>query len=201
MSSLRVIAGKARGRRLRSVPGDSTRPITDRVKESLFNILAPELPETSFLDLFAGTGAVGIEALSRGANFVRFVDINRLAIETINANLKTTGFASISEVLRMDAFTLLDRPADRSFDFVYIAPPQYKQLWKKALLKLDEHPTWLADAAWIIVQIHPVEYESVKPINFAEFEQRRYGSTLLIFFEKLTDSSSKLSENSVTNEE
>ena len=90
--SLRVIAGKARGRRLRSVPGDSTRPITDRAKEALFNLLAPELPGTHFLDLFAGTGAVGIEALSRGAAFARFVDHNRLAIETVRANLQTTGF-------------------------------------------------------------------------------------------------------------
>ena len=98
----------------------------------------------------------------------------------------------------MDAFTLLDRTADRRFDFVYIAPPQYKQLWKKALLKLDEHPAWLAEAAWVIVQIHPVEYEVIKPSNFAEFEQRRYGSTLLIFFEKQIDSSSENHENSVT---
>ena len=199
MSGLRVIAGKARGRRLRSVPGDSTRPITDRVKESLFSILAPELPETSFLDLFAGTGAVGIEALSRGVNFVRFVDINRLAVDAVRSNLKTTGFEPMAEVLRMDAFTLLDRTADRSFDFVYIAPPQYKQLWKKALLKLDEHPAWLAEAAWIIVQIHPVEYEPIKPRNFAEFEQRRYGSTLLIFFEKQTVPFSEINANSVAN--
>ena len=201
MSGLRVIGGKARGRRLFSVPGDTTRPITDRVKEALFNIIGADVEGSSFLDLFAGTGAVGIEALSRGATFVRFVDNNRLAVETVHSNLKTTGFEPLAEVLRMDAFTLLDRTADRCFDFVYIAPPQYKQLWKKALLKLDEHPAWLAEAAWIIVQIHPVEYEVIKPRNFAEFEQRRYGSTLLIFFEKQIDSSSEDHENSVTNAE
>ena len=184
MSGLRVIAGKARGRRLRSVPGDTTRPITDRAKESLFNILSPELPDTSLLDLFAGTGSVGIEALSRGATFVRFIDINRQAVETVRANLKVSGFEQESEVLRMDAFTLLDRPADRSFDFVFIAPPQYKEIWKRALGKLDEHPDWLAEEAWVIVQIHPVEYEGIHLQHLVEFEQRRYGSTLFIFYEK-----------------
>jgi len=72
MSGLRVIAGKARGRRLNSVPGTATRPITDRAKEALFDILAPDVPGSSWLDLFAGTGSVGIEALSRGADFVCF---------------------------------------------------------------------------------------------------------------------------------
>jgi 16S rRNA (guanine(966)-N(2))-methyltransferase RsmD len=132
VSGLRVIAGKARGRRLRSVPGESTRPITDRTKESLFNILGADVRDSTWLDLFAGTGSVGIEALSRGAVFVRFVDIERLAIETIRANLKTTGLETSAEVTRQDAFALLARPADRRFDYVYVAPPQYKELWKRA---------------------------------------------------------------------
>ena len=75
--SLRVISGSARGRRLKSVPGETTRPITDRVKEALFNILGADVQGSEWLDLFAGTGAVGIEAISRGARFVRFVDRNR----------------------------------------------------------------------------------------------------------------------------
>ena len=83
MGSLRVISGLARGRRLRSVPGDTTRPITDRVKESLFDILGADVVGSAFLDLFAGTGSVGIEALSRGADFARFIDLHRPAIQTI----------------------------------------------------------------------------------------------------------------------
>jgi 16S rRNA (guanine966-N2)-methyltransferase len=191
MTGLRVIAGKARGRRLRSVPGDSTRPITDRAKESLFNILAPDLPETSWLDLFAGTGCVGIEALSRGADFVCFVDINRQAVETVHANLEVTGFDKNAKVLRMDSFSLLDRLPERNFDFVFIAPPQYKGTWKRALFKLDERPGWLAEAAWVIVQIHPVEYEQVTLQHLTEFEQRRYGSTLFVFYEKQSDNINK----------
>ncbi len=185
MTGLRIIAGKARGRKLKSVPGDSTRPITDRVKESLFDILGADLRENqgaSFLDLFAGTGSVGIEALSRGASFVRLVDQNRLAINTIRFNLEHTGLRTGSDVMRIDAFTLLSRQPDRNFDYIYIAPPQYEGLWKKALILLDANPKWLSDDAWVIVQIHPVEFEQLNLNNLAEFDQRRYGSTLLVFY-------------------
>jgi 16S rRNA (guanine(966)-N(2))-methyltransferase RsmD len=184
MSGLRVISGKARGRRLRPVPGDTTRPITDRAKESLFNILGTDLHDSTFLDLFAGTGSVGIEALSRGAAFVRFVDHNRQAVETLRANLKSTDLESGCEVLRMDAFTMLERPADRTFDTVFIAPPQYKGLWKRALLSLDAHPQWLTEDAWVIVQVHPVEYEHVSLQDLSEIDQRRYGSVLFVFYER-----------------
>jgi 16S rRNA (guanine966-N2)-methyltransferase len=186
MTGLRVITGKARGRKLRSVPGDSTRPITDRVKESLFDILGADLSENSgasFLDLFAGTGSVGIEALSRGASFVRFIDQSRLAIDTIRLNLDQTGLKAGSDVMRFDAFTYLSRQPDRNFDYVYIAPPQYKGLWKKALLLLDSNPKWLSEDAWVIVQIHPVEFEELDLKNLAEFDRRHYGSTELIFYQ------------------
>ncbi len=184
MSGLRVIAGKARGRRLRSVPGDATRPITDRVKENLFNILGADVKGSAWLDLFAGTGSVGIEALSRGADFVRFLDLQRQAVETIRSNLSQTGLQTGSEVLRLDAFQLLAQAADRGFDYVYIAPPQYKELWQRALLALDENPGWLNEDAWVIVQIHPVEVQVVSLKNLEEFDRRKYGSTLLMFFQR-----------------
>lgn len=166
------------------MPGDATRPITDRAKESLFNILAPDLPGASLLDLFAGTGSVGIEALSRGASFVRFVDMQRLAIETVRANLQSTRLADGAEVLRMDAFSLLEKAPDRQFDYVFIAPPQYKSLWKRAMLNLDSKPGWLSENSWVIVQIHPVEYEALELHNLVEFEQRKYGSVLFVFYER-----------------
>jgi 16S rRNA (guanine966-N2)-methyltransferase len=184
MSGLRIIAGKARGRKLRSVPGDSTRPITDRVKENLFNILGADVEGSSWLDLFAGTGSVGIEALSRGADFVRFIDLQRQAIETIRSNLSQTGLQVGSEVLRRDAFQLIAEPADRGFDYVYIAPPQYKALWMRALLALDENPGWLNDDAWVIIQIHPVEGQDVSLKKLEEFDRRKYGSTLLLFYHR-----------------
>lgn len=184
MSGLRVISGKARGRKLRPVPGDSTRPITDRAKEALFNILGPDIEGATVLDMFAGTGSVGIEALSRGAARVRFIDQQRHAIETIQANLAATGLQDGAEVLRQDAFAALERQADCRFDYVFIAPPQYKELWKRALLTLDRRTDWLSDDAWVIVQIHPVEYQALALQNLDEFDQRRYGSVLFVFYQR-----------------
>jgi 16S rRNA (guanine966-N2)-methyltransferase len=185
MTGLRVIGGKVRGRKLNAVPGDSTRPVTDQVKEACFNIIGGDIVDATFLDLFAGTGSIGIEALSRGAAFVRFVDLNRLPVETVRANLTHCGFGQGAEVIRADAFALLERTPDRSFDYVYIAPPQYKGMWARAMLALDVHPTWMSDDAWVIVQIHPVEYEALAIKSLVEFDQRRYGSTLLAFYERV----------------
>jgi len=185
MTGLRVIGGTARGRKLRAVPGDTTRPVTDQVKEACFNIIGGDIVEATFLDLFAGTGSIGIEALSRGAAFVRFVDLNRLPVETVRTNLAHCGLINNAEVIRADAFTFLDRISDRSFDYIYIAPPQYKGMWARTVQILDAHPTWMSDDAWVIIQIHPVEYEVQELVSLVEFDQRRYGSTLLAFYERV----------------
>ncbi|MGB8983697.1 MAG: 16S rRNA (guanine(966)-N(2))-methyltransferase RsmD [Anaerolineales bacterium] len=182
--SLRVISGKARGRKLKSVPGDTTRPITDRVKEALFNIIAGDVVDSNWWDLFAGTGAVGIEALSRGAAFVRFSDLSRAPIETINFNAEHCGFKLQAEIRRADAFAFLSSPPDRKFEYIYIAPPQYKEMWSEALKLVDEHMGWLSDDGWIIAQIDPKEYKALPLENLEEFEQRKYGSTLLVFYER-----------------
>ena len=182
--SLRVISGTAKGRKLKDVPGDTTRPVTDMVKEALFNILAGDVLDSTWWDLFGGTGAVGIEALSRGATFVRFSELNRLPIETIKANLETTGFTSQAEIRRGDAFAMLSAAPDRAFDYIYIAPPQYKEMWSQALALLDTNPGWLGAETEVIAQIHPREYRELELKNLVEFEQRKYGSTLLVFFEK-----------------
>ncbi len=194
LSNLRVIAGTARGQNLRAVPGDVTRPITDRVKESLFNIIGVDILDSVFLDMFAGTGAVGIEALSRGAKWVRFIDRHHQAVKTVIRNLSNTKLADRAEVHHMDAFIALDQDADRSFDYVYIAPPQYKGIWKKALRSVDERPDWLAEYAWVIVQIDPKEFEPVELSTLQEFDQRRYGSTLLVFYVLPEDQQATISE-------
>jgi 16S rRNA (guanine966-N2)-methyltransferase len=182
--TLRVIAGKAKGRKLKTVPGDTTRPITDRVKEALFNILAGDVIDSNWWDLFAGTGAVGIEALSRGASFVRFSDANRVPIETIKSNVEHCGFKSQAEIRRADAFTYLSAPPDRRFEYIYIAPPQYQEMWEKALERIDDNMGWLAEDGWVIAQIAPKESKSLALENLKEFEQRKYGSTLLVFYER-----------------
>lgn len=183
MASPRIIAGSARGIRLKPVPGDTTRPITDRVKEALFNIIGPDIQDASVLDLFGGTGSVGIEALSRGAAFVRFNDLHRQAVTTIRENLQRTRLAQRAEVLLGDAYALLRRPPDRQFDYIYVAPPQYKGMWQQAMLEIDANPGWLLEDSWVIVQIDPVENEKLTLEHLVEFDQRRYGSTLLVFYE------------------
>jgi 16S rRNA (guanine966-N2)-methyltransferase len=188
MGTLRVISGFARGRRLKTVPGDVTRPITDRVKESLFNIIGGDILGASFFDLFAGTGSVGIEALSRGADYIRFCDVNPKAIKTIGENLKIVGSQDNCDVIKSDAFNLLRGEPDCKFDYIYVAPPQYHQMWIAALLNLDLNINWLNDDGWVIVQIHPVEYKSIDDVknikHLEEFDQRRYGSTKLVFYQK-----------------
>lgn len=169
--------------RLRMVPGDITRPITDYVKEALFNILGEDVPESVWLDLFGGTGSVGLEALSRGAAFCRFLDLHRQAVQTIQANLQLTKLAGKAEVIKADALSYLTRLPDRPFDYIYIAPPQYKGLWVQTLNNLSKNIGWLSAESWVIVQIDPLEYDNQTFNGLVEFEKRRYGNTLLLFYE------------------
>lgn len=151
---------------------------------SLFNILRPNLPGAAFLDLFAGTGAVGIEALSQGAAFARFIDNQRAAMDTISANLASTKLGQGAHVLQSDSFAHLAGRPDRAFDYIFIAPPQYHDLWKKALGAIDAQPAWLVEDGWAIAQINPSEYEKLELHNLEEFDQRRYGNVLLVFYER-----------------
>lgn len=177
---MRVIAGEAKGRGLLSVPG--IRPITDRVKEALFNILREKVVDALFLDLFAGTGSVGIEALSRGAQKVVFVERRWRAVETIEENLRLTGLADRAEVVQDDVFKFLRREPRQRFNIIYIAPPQYKGLWAKTLLALDGRG-FLAEKGLAIVQIFPKEYEELELRSLRLVDQRHYGSTMLCFYQ------------------
>jgi 16S rRNA (guanine966-N2)-methyltransferase len=184
MRTMRVISGRAKGRKLKKVPGDTTRPITDRVKENLFNILGDWIVGTRWLDLFGGTGQVGIEALSRGAAEVVFVDTARLAIVTMRENLHHTGLAGGAQVLRLDAFAYLrDRIGD-PFDVVYVAPPQYHDVWLQVVRLIDQQPgRYLTADGLVIVQIDPKEFADLPLENLILSDRRRYGRTMLCFYE------------------
>jgi 16S rRNA (guanine(966)-N(2))-methyltransferase RsmD len=156
----------------------------DRVKENLFNILGDFVPGSCWLDLFAGTGQVGIEALSRQATEVIFVDNAYAAIRTINDNLRHTQLAEDGKVFKMDAFRYLETPTGAPFDLIYVAPPQYKEMWQKVMFILDRRPsTYLIPNGLVVVQIDPKEYHELELVNLVESDQRRYGSTLLCFYE------------------
>ncbi|MGQ9493221.1 MAG: 16S rRNA (guanine(966)-N(2))-methyltransferase RsmD [Anaerolineae bacterium] len=178
---MRVIGGKAKGRRLFSVPGQSTRPITDRVKEALFAILAEQVQGTRFLDLFAGTGGVGIEALSRGAREAIFVERDERALATLRRNLIATQLASRAQVVRRDVFKFISCYKGAPFDIIYVAPPQYQGLWAKTLQALD-HSALLVPGTLVIAQIHPKEYQPLELSQLVLSDQRKYGSTLLCFY-------------------
>jgi 16S rRNA (guanine(966)-N(2))-methyltransferase RsmD len=180
---IRVVAGSAKGRRLRLVPGEGTRPVRDQVKEALFNILAPQISGCSFLDLFAGTGSVGIEALSREASQSTFVEKDPRAIETIRDNLEHTGLSDRAKVIQGDVFAVIGAGSKDRFDLVYVAPPQYSRLWSRAVVSLDQRGDWLNPDAWVIAQIHPKEHEPLQLRRLVEFDRRRYGKTMLVFYE------------------
>lgn len=129
---MRVITGSARGRRLRELEGQETRPTTDRVKESMFNILQFDVEDSRVLDLFAGTGQLGIEALSRGAAAAVFVEQRRDAVALIRENLKLTGLSGRARVVSGEALSYLASAGER-FDIIFLDPPYAAKLWKPAL--------------------------------------------------------------------
>jgi 16S rRNA (guanine966-N2)-methyltransferase len=139
----RIIAGRARGRRLRSLPGQATRPTGGRVRQTLFDILAPRIRGARFLDVFAGGGGVGLEALSRGAAQVVLVDSSGPAVEVLrhNARALSDGGGEV-QVFRQDARTALGALADRGrrFDIVYLDPPYASDLYEKVLEDLGRGP-------------------------------------------------------------
>lgn len=182
--SLRVIAGAARGMKLKTTPGKSTRPIMDRVKEALFNIIGADIRDSNFLDLFAGTGSVGIEALSRGAAHAHFNDMDRLAVKTIHRNLVHTRLKQNATVTRRHALDLIARGPERHYQFLYVAPPQYQGIWLKTLAALDENSDWQRPDSQVIVQIDPSEYDAERRFHsLKEMDQRKYGRTMLVFYQ------------------
>lgn len=186
---MRIITGTAKGRTLQSVPGDSTRPITGRVKSALFSILTSQelVADRRYLDLFGGTGAVGIEALSRDAAAAVFCERNPAAVRTLRHNLEIAGVAERGQVIVGDAFAYLGRTNLPPFDVIYIAPPQYQQLWLKALTAVDARPELLTEDGLVIAQIFPKEWIKPELAHLTLSDQRQYGSTALYFFQKHAD--------------
>ena len=152
---MRVVAGRLRGMRLRTARTPGFRPTSGRVREALFSILGDEVRDRPFLDLFAGVGGVGIEALSRGAVEAVFVEQAGAAVRTIGENLTHTRLEAGARVVRADVFGFLAPGAGLSdpFEYVYVAPPQYHGLWVQTLQALDARPGWLAADAWVIDEV------------------------------------------------
>jgi 16S rRNA (guanine966-N2)-methyltransferase len=174
---MRVIAGTARGRPLVAPRGTGTRPITDRVKETLFGILAERVVGARVLDLYAGSGSIGIEALSRGAASCDFVEHDRRAVAAIRENLQRAGVAESASVHAMAVQRFLDRPRDNRFGLVAMDPPYDERAILAPLERLIGH---LASGATVVVKHHwrtPIPV----PAGLARWRERRFGETTLTF--------------------
>jgi 16S rRNA (guanine(966)-N(2))-methyltransferase RsmD len=177
--SLRVIAGEFRGRRLKTVDAPGTRPMTDRVRESLFSILAPRLGGAHFLDLFAGSGAVGIEALSRGAAAAVFVEQDRRWADVIAANIASLGLQNRSIIMRTDAYLAVRAlgSGGRRFDVTFAGPPYDADHHNRIAAALDE--AGLCEGGAMVLQ-----YRAGDPLSLPEgygVDTRVYGITALSF--------------------
>ncbi len=181
---MRVVTGEAKGRKLKAPKTTGTRPIIDRVKTALFDILSTRVEDARFLDLFAGTGSVGIEALSRGAASATFIEMSHSVLKLVRENLKITGLADRAETIHADAFKFLQRSSPQ-YDIIYVAPPQYHEMAARALGILDTSPL-VAESGLVIIQIHPKERAGVAAVPLTRLQltdERKYGSTLLMFYE------------------
>lgn len=172
---MRVVSGEYKGKALKAVPGNSTRPTTDKVKESIFNIIGPYFSGGIGLDLFAGSGGLGIEALSRGVEKVIFVDRDGKAIATIKENLQTCGVLDQSEVYRNDADRALKAIIKREimFDFIFLDPP-YKKQQLEHLLETIQTENLLTNNGIVVCEhskdvVLPVEIGRLKQVKFENY--------------------------------
>lgn len=182
---MRVISGSLRGRRIKPVPGKNTRPTLDKVKESVFNILGQFFDGGRCLDLFSGSGNLGIEAISRGVNTCVFVERSFPAYKVIKENINNLNLENNSEVYNMDAFKALDylqKKGDK-FDYVFLDPPYNKQLINKALEQLVNN-NLLNNNAKVVVECLK-EDEILTSFQDLEMEKTNYyGITKIIIFRK-----------------
>ena len=179
---LRIIGGRLRGKKLHSVPGVLTRPTASRVRESVFNILAFDVKELRVLDLFAGTGVLGLEALSRGAASAVFVDYHRLPLSVIKKNISSCGLDNVSRAVRFDLRRKIHWASIRENDFqlVFMDPPYNRGFVNSTLSRLHAG-NLLENGAIVMAEHSPLEAIMEGDAPFVLKDQRKYGKTLVSF--------------------
>ncbi len=177
---MRIISGTAKGRRLKSLPGEDVRPTTDKVKEGIFSAIQFDIEGRRFLDLFAGSGQMGLEALSRGAESATFVDSSPESIKVCKDNISATGFEADSKVIRSDAISFLTLTND-IFDIAFLDPPYAGGLLEKALSLVCEK---MSDYGIVICE-HPPEVILPEQVGeFCVFKKYRYGKINVTTYKK-----------------
>lgn len=181
---MRVISGTARGKRLKAPRGIDTRPITDMIKEALFNVIGDKIVATSLLDLFAGSGSVGIEALSRGAQMVVFIDNNIKSVQTIRENLNNCGFKENFELYRNDVFRAIEILQQRQikFDYIYADPPfTVPTIFNPFLIAMNKS-SLLANEGILIIRSHRKMSLTVELSRLEEYRLDNYGESTLHYY-------------------
>jgi 16S rRNA (guanine966-N2)-methyltransferase len=184
--TFRIVAGNFKNRELKSPPGDKTRPTTGLLRKALFDICRPQIEGARFLDLFAGTGAMGLEALSRGAKSACFVEAEGRAAEVIRRNIQTLGVEKSSQLLKGDALVMLNRliKLKEQFDLIYVDPPYEMKIYHEVIALIDKSAL-LAAEGWLFVeegnppQIDP---KKLQLSSLTYIEARRYGNSTLHLF-------------------
>jgi len=184
---MRVIGGTARGRRIQAPRGRRTRPTSDYLREVLFDLLAQQVSGRTFLDLYSGTGAVGIEALSRGAAKAVFVESDRAALAILRRNLEASGFLDRGEVIPMDALQFLRRAAfrSRSFDLIFLDPP-YLRVEAAPALSLIASTALLAPNGIAILERSTRSDPIPTPGGLARVREVRHGDSILQLYRRET---------------
>ena len=181
---MRVIAGSARRIQLRSLDGMDTRPTTDRIKETLFNMLAPYLYDCVFLDLFAGSGGIGIEALSRGAMEAVFVEKNPKAMQCVRDNLARTHLERKGMTMSTDVMTALYKlEGEKQFDYIYMDPPYRQELERKVLSYLSGSGLLAEDGVIIVEAAKDTEFDYVEELGFSVIKNQIYKTNKHVFIE------------------
>lgn len=180
---MRIIAGKKKGLNIKTIDGDSTRPTRDMVREALFSILTNKIYDSRFLDLFAGSGAIGIEALSRGSTFAVFTDINYKCVRVIGENITKAGFSEQAQVYNADYKLALKKLKENKFDIIYIDPPYNKGMGIDAIEKISEYQLLSEDGVLILETDTNEEVPNEIGI-YEKYNNKRYGRNILNLFRR-----------------
>ncbi|MCR5201685.1 MAG: 16S rRNA (guanine(966)-N(2))-methyltransferase RsmD [Lachnospiraceae bacterium] len=184
---MRVIAGTARRLILKTPSGDNTRPTSDKIKETLFNILQFDIPEATFLDVFSGSGGIGIEALSRGAKKAVFVERDREALKCINYNISHTHFEDKAKVYSMDALRAVKelKRTDETFDIVFMDPPYKSGSEFQVLAELHDSSLINEDSMIIVEAAYETELTGYEELGYKVNKVKNYKTNKHIFLKKV----------------
>lgn len=182
---MRIIAGTARSLPLKTIEGKDTRPTTDKTKETLFNVMQFDVPGAYFLDLFAGSGQIGLEALSRGAAYAVFVENSRKAASCIEDNIHFTKFDKVSRLMMTDAVTAVRTLEDKyKFDIVFMDPPYNKELEKEVLITLSDSDILKDDTLIVVEASNDTDFDYLTELGYEIVKEKIYKTNKHVFIKR-----------------